>query len=200
MKKVEKISIQPRWITKKDISGRDINNLIYVYKLGYGAKWISEEHFREVVMRNTSEVLELLIDNNVAAALNVNNKRITDIAVDPKFQGQGFGVRLLLESTGHIPGVWISVGIDLKAEGMIATVTDQKLNFLPVENKAKIEGLFRELNGVEPGLIIGTDTTRHDLLSKRLEKRGIDQEEFLVFFRPNSLHGAGYRQILFQSS
>lgn len=196
---MEKISVQPRWVSREQVTDQEINRLIAVYKSGYGPKWISEEHFRSTVIKNTSEILELVTGEDVAAAINVNNKRITDIAVNPKFQGQGLGVRLFEEAAKHIPEVWISVGIDPKAEGMMATVTDPRLSFLPVGDKTTIESLFKGLNGVESDLIIGTDRVKHKFLTGRLVGKGITQEEFIAFYRPNSLHGVGYEQILFQN-
>ena len=197
IKEMNKSEIVALVIPKDQITEEQLQQLMEIYKAGYGERWISEDHFRSTVMKNTSQVVQLLQGVNLAAALNINIRRITDIAVNPDFQGQGLGVRLFEEAARVDPNIWISVSAD--AAAMLATVTDQRLNYFPVEDRDKIEKMFRELNGIGENFRINLESMKHPLLSKRMKRKGIDQDRFVAITRPNSLHGSTYKQIVFQN-
>lgn len=172
-------------------------NLFKFLKEGYGDRWISDSNFWDVMIRNCTQVLEISSSNQLAAVALMDYHRISDIAVNPNFRGQGLGVKLFQEAAKTDPDVWISIEID--ASEMLATITDQRLNFLPIGNKDKIENLFRETNRARDNYQVEITEIEQPLVSKRLANKGTSQNRLAAFNRVNATHGASYLQILFQN-
>ncbi|MBI4040176.1 GNAT family N-acetyltransferase [Candidatus Daviesbacteria bacterium] len=191
------LSYQVKIIPRAGIADEQMGEFINFFEVGYGERWISEGHFRNVVMKNGTEMLTIREKGRLAAACNFDHHRITDIAVSPDFRGQGLGVRLFEEAARHDPRAWITIGVD--AEAMQATVTDQRLKYLPVEDKDRIEDLFKECNGTRENYQVGIDRVELPLISQRLKRKGIKQKDFVVSYRNKSLHGQAYQQIIFQN-
>lgn len=181
----------------QQLSSNEVNELLELLKAGYDERWISDENFRDVIIRNATELLKLYSGDKLAAALVFDNKRISDIAVHPDFQGKGLGVKLFEEAAKAHPDSWISVGIG--AEAMLATITAPKLNFVPIEDRAKIEDLFRQTNRGRDNFKMEATKIAVPFLTERLADRGIAKDEFLAFVRPGATHGSSYQQILFQN-
>ncbi len=193
----EKNDIRAEVTPKEQVSKEDLEALLGFFRRGYGERWIGDENFWNVMAKNFTELLRLYDKDQLAAALLIDTRRISDIAVNPDFQGRGLGVRLFKEAASVHPDVWISVGIN--AEGMLATVTDKDLHYLPVEDKQKIGDLFEHTNRAKGDHEVEVSEVEVPLLSKRLKAKNINQDRFLAFHRVNATHGAAYRQILFQN-
>jgi GNAT superfamily N-acetyltransferase len=189
--------VQAKFTTKDQISPDEISELIQFFKIGYGERWVSDEHFRDVVMSNMSDLLRLYSEDKLVAAAGINVNRITDISVDPNQRGKGLGLKLFEEAAKNNPRLWITVGVD--APEMLATVASPELNLLPIKDPTEIEKLFKEINGITGDFQIETTEVELPLLTERLQKKGINQDKFLAFSRTNSLHGNTYKQILFQN-
>ncbi len=185
-------------VTPKDkLTPIKLSELMTFFKAGYGDRWISEEHFRGTVIKNSSRILELRIKRQLAAALSINVHRITDIAVGPNFRGQGLGVKLFKEAAKDDPAAWVTIGKD--AIGMLSTVTDAFLNYLPVDQKEEVETLFKEINGVGDDFAVDVVEVDSPILTARLAQKGMEKEKFTAIHRPGSLHAPDYYQILFQN-
>lgn len=182
---------------KEEVTPPEIDELINLFQTGYGEKWNGEDYFRNVVMRNNSDIVRLFLNGTLAAASLVNIRRITDIAVHPSFQGRGLGVRLFQEAVRFRNDIWITIGVD--AEAMLHTVTDQRLHFLPVEDQTVIEGLYRGINGVGDDFAVEIVEVTDPDLSERLARKGVRKDSFMVFYRHGSVHNQNYKQILWQN-
>lgn len=177
----------------------ELRELSKILAAGYGELWQGDENFRNAIMSNATQVLRIYDENNLVAGLTLDNSRISAIAVNPDFQGRGVGVKLFKEASRAHPGVWITVGVNPKSEAMVATLTSRRLNFMPVEDKIKIENLFRQTNQGREHYQVGTESAEFPFLSQRLALKGVKQNNFIAYARAGSTHGNAYHQILFQS-
>jgi len=177
----------------------EINELSKLFKIGYGELWQGDHNFRSVIMRNATQVLRIYSEDNLAAGLVLDNSRITVIAVNPDFQAQGLGVKLFAEASKACPDVWITVGMDIKSEAMIATLTSRRLNFMPVEDKSKIEHLFQQTNQGRDHYRVEVEDREVPFLSQRLALKGVKQDTFGAYTRSGATHNTAYQQILFQN-
>lgn len=186
-------------VTDKDqIDPAKAEQIRELFRQGYGEKWLGDENFTEVALKNATQLLEIHIGADIAAALLFDHDRISDISVHPDFMGKGLGTKLFEEAAKARSQAWISVGTN--AEGMLATVTDPALHYLPVEDKTQIEALFQETNrGKSTDYRVETTQSKASLVSERLAKKGINKSEFTTFFRHGATHGNTYTQILFQN-
>lgn len=184
---------------KEEVTTKELEEIIDVLRAGYGEEWISDDHFRDVPMKYATHYLRLFAGDDLAATLSIHDNRITQVAVHPNFQGQGLGIKLFQEAAKFRQDMWITV--DIKAEGMIATITDSRLNYFPVEDQDQIEDLFKNLSGdaVGDSYKVEVERIEHPFLSQRLAKKGIKQEKFSAYYRPGALHGSEYKQILWQN-
>lgn len=194
---MEQESVKVEVTARDRVGGEELAMLRDFFKRGYGGRWIGDENFWTVMAHNFTQLLRLYSRNQLAAALLIDTKRISDIAVDPGCRGRGLGVKLLEEAAKVYSNVWISVGID--AEGMMATITDQGLNYLPVEDKQEIETLFKDTNRARGDYQVEISEVVVPLLSDRLAAKGIVRDKFMAFSRINATHGSVYKQILFQN-
>lgn len=194
---VDNNNVQIRLSPKEEIDSLHQDQLLRFFREGYGERWISDDNFKNVMIKNATEVLEIYSQAQIAAALLFDNKRISDVAVHPTFQGQGLGVRLFQEASKTHPDAWISVGID--AAAMLATITDSSLNFFPVDERVHIETLFKQTNRARDNFEVETSRINNPLLSERLAKKGIEKDQFTAFSRSGATHGSTYYQILFQN-
>jgi ribosomal protein S18 acetylase RimI-like enzyme len=183
----------------QQVSESDLKQLSKILESGYGPLWQGEENYRNAILGNSTQILRIYDGDSLAAGLTIDNSRISSIAVDPNFQGKGLGVKLFEEASKAIPDVWISVGVTPKSEGMIATLTSKKLNFMPVEDKGRIEDLFKNTNQGKDRYAVDVTRVEFPLLSQRLEAKGIKQDAFVAYSRAGSTHGADYSQIIFQN-
>lgn len=187
-----------RVLSKDEILQDHQQQLLELFKSGYGDDWLGDDVFWNVRMKNGTDVLELQSNNQIAAAIIFDNLRISLITVHPDFQGQGLGVRLFQEAAKAHSKAWISVATN--ADAVIRTITDSKLNFMPVEDKNKIEVLLGETNGSRNSSEVDIEEIEIPLLSERLAKKGIQEEKFVVYAaKTGSTHGSGYKQVLFQN-
>ncbi len=183
---------------KEQITEEQLKEFIAFFKDGYGDRWVSEDHFRNVVMKNSTELLTVRDGEELVASFNFDNHRITDIAVSPTHRGEGLGVRLFQEAANHNPEAWITIGVD--ADAMLSTVTSKELNFVPVEDKDQMEGLFRQCNGTRENYQVGIEEVQLPMVMRRLKEKGIEHSDtFLTSYRGKSLHGPAYKQIIFQN-
>ena len=166
---------------------------------GYDKLWQGDGNYRNAILGNATQVLRIYDGDALAAGVTIDNSRISAIAVGPHFQGRGLGVKLFKEASKAHPDIWITVGVDPKSEGMIATLTSKKINFMPVEDKNKIEDLFRKTNQGREHYQVETESTEFPFLSQRLALKGINQNSFIAYARAGSTHGSVYHQILFQN-
>lgn len=186
-------------IDKDQIDPQKAEQIKELFRQGYGEKWLGDENFTEVAFKNATQLLEIHIGADIAAALLFDYDRISDISVHPDFMGKGLGTKLFEEAAKARPQAWISVGTN--AEGMLATVTDPDLHYLPVEDKDQIEALFQSTNrGKSTDYRVETTQSAAPLVTERLTKKGINQSEFTTFFRHGATHGNTYTQILFQNN
>lgn len=183
---------------KEDFSKNQLEELLELFKAGYGGDWLGDDIFWKVRMKNGTEVLELQSNSKITAAILFDNLRISLITVHPDFQGQGLGVRLFQEAAKAQSEAWISVATN--ADAVLHTVADSRLNFMPIEDKEEIEDLLKETNGSRNSFEVDTKEVEVPLLSKRLAKKGIQKEKFVAYAaKTGSTHGAQYWQILFQN-
>lgn len=182
---------------KEEINPEEVASLIDFYKAGYGDRWLGEENFRNVMMQIGTQLVQIYSEGRLAAAAFFDHSRICDISVHPDFTGQGLGVKLIQEAAVAQPDAWISIGID--ADGMLATITDDKLNFLPVEDKDQIEQLFRNTNRGKDNFEVGVEQVEVPIVTKRLAAKGIIKDKFTAFYRHGATHGQVYKQLLFQN-
>lgn len=179
------------------IQPEDSDEAMELFRVGYGERWQGEDNYRNAILNNATELLRIYADNNLAASITLDHQRITAIAVHPDFRGRGLGIRLFEEAAKAHPDVWIGVAID--AEEMMATLTSSDLNFAPVEDKARIESLYRATNQGRKSEI-EIEERRIPFLSERLSKKGIiHQDAFTTYTREGGTHGTSYRQVLFQN-
>lgn len=185
-------------LPKGNISPDHLEKLLALFRAGYGNDWLGDEMFRNVRMKNVTESLELTSQNQLAAAILFDNLRILLITVHPDFQGHGLGVKLLQEAANAHPKTWISVSLD--AEPVLHTVTDKRLNYVPIEDQTQIEDMLRNINGGKANPHVDMKEVEIPYLTQRLAERGIVQNKFQVFAaKAGSTHGQQYWQILFQN-
>lgn len=195
---VEQLDLQVKLLLKDQIDPPHEGEILELFKAGYGDQWLGDDVFRNVRMVNCTRVLELYSNSHLAGAILFDYNRISQVAVHPDFRGQGLGVKLFQAAARANPGSWISVSVE--AEPMLTTITDSKLNFLPVEDQDQIEALLRETNGSRDSFQVDIKEIEMPLLSQQLIKKGIIKQEFTAYAaRAGSTHGQGYYQILFQS-
>ena len=186
-------------VPAQSLTEEDLKKLGELLAAGYGKLWQGEENFRNAIMGNATQVLRIYAQDNLAAALTIDNSRISAIVVGPDFQGRGLGVKLFEEASKAHPDAWITVGVDPKSEAMIATLTSRRLDFMPVEDKSKIENLFRHTNQGRDHYQVEVGNREFPFLSQRLALKGIKQDTFVAYTRSGSTHGTAYHQILFQN-
>lgn len=183
---------------KEDFEDDQLERLLQLFKAGYGDDWLGDDMFKNVRMKNATEVLEISSNNQLAAAIVFDNLRILLITVHPDFQGHGLGVRLLQEAANAHPDAWISVSLD--TQPVLHTVTNQRLNYQLVEDQVQIESMLRNINGGKNTPEVRTKEVEVPYLTKRLAERGIVKDKFTAFTaKAGSTHGAQYWQILFQN-
>lgn len=163
----------------------------------YGDGWMGDDVFKNARLKNATEMLRIYNGHDLAASLLFDHDRISIIAVRPDSQGQGLGVRLFEEAAKVHPNVWITVGLD--SDGMIATLTSNKLNFSLVEDKLKIEDLFRATNQGRDHFKVEAEEKEIPFLSERLKEKGIYRNSFMAYSREGGTHAANYHQIVFQN-
>ncbi len=183
----------------QNLNEGELSELSKLLADGYGELWQGDDNFRDAIIGNATQVLRIYDGNHLAAGLTIDNSRISAIAVNPDFQGQGLGVKLFEEASKADSNVWITVGVNPKSEAMIATLTSSKLKFMPVEDKGKIEHLFKQTNQGRNNYQVDVTNTEFPFLSQRLASKNIEQNTFLAYARTGSTHGIDYRQILFQN-
>ena len=175
-----------------------LEELLEVFKAGYGDDWLGDDLFWNVRLKNATELLELRSENRMAAAILFDNLRILQVTVHPDFQGHGLGVKLLQEAAEVHPEAWISVALD--ANAVLATVADPRLNYLPVEDKDKIEELLKNINGSKGHYQVDAKEVPQTVLSEKFASKGLKKDKFIAFAaKEASTHGQGYYQILFQN-
>lgn len=85
----------------------------------------------------------------------------------------------------------------------MTTLTRDSLSFLPVEDKATLEGLFEATNQGKDKFKIDVETKEIPLLSERLRGKDVDHgDAFLTFTREGGTHSASgkyYPQMIFQN-
>lgn len=183
---------------KEDFSRSQLEELLEVFKAGYGDDWLGDDLFWNVRLKNATELLELRSGNQMAAAILFDNLRILQVTVHPDFQGHGLGVKLLQEAAKIHPETWISVATD--AEPMLHTVTDKALDFIPVDDKDKIEALIGNINGGKNSFEVDTREIEAPYLTGRLAEKGVTRERFTAYAaKTGSTHGDQYWQFLFQN-
>ncbi|QQG43011.1 MAG: GNAT family N-acetyltransferase [Candidatus Daviesbacteria bacterium] len=192
------LNLQVQVIPKEQVDEEQLKEFIEFFRAGYDDRWVGEEYFRNVVMKNSTELLTMRKEGKLVAAFNFDHHRITDIAVNPEYRGSGIGVKLFQEAARHDPKSWITIAAD--AEGMLATVTSQGLNYLPVEDKNQMESLFQEGNGTRDNYQVEVSEVEIPWLAARLQEKGIEHSDtFIASSRNKSLHGPTYWQLLFQN-
>src|SRR3989344_4000071 len=183
---------------KENFSTDQLEELLELFKAGYGDDWLGDDMFRNVRMKNATEVLELTSNNQLTAAIVFDNLRILLITVHPDFQGHGLGVKLLQEAANAHFDAWISIALD--AQPVLHTVTDKRLNYLPVEDQVAIESMLSQINGGKNTPKVDTKQVEVPYLTARLAEKGITQDRFTAFAaKAGSTHGQEYWQILFQN-
>ncbi|MEK7559154.1 MAG: GNAT family N-acetyltransferase [Patescibacteria group bacterium] len=182
--------------TASQIRPEDSDEAMRLFKIGYAERWQGEENYKNNIINNATELLRLYEDDSLAASITLDNGRITCIAVHPDFRGQGLGKKLFEEAAKVNPDVWI--GVTVNATGMMATLTTEGLNYLPIDNKDKIENLYRMTNQGHNSRVM-TQSMEIPFLSERLKEKGIDKNTFTAYTREGGTHGLDYRQVLFQN-
>lgn len=176
----------------------DIEAVMKLMQIAYGDRWQGEDNFRANILANATELLRIYRDGALAASLLLDNERISIIAVNPDFQGQGLGVRLFQEAAKAHSDAWITAGTD--ADEMIITLTSDKLNYLPVEEKSRIEGLFRSTNQGRNHFRVEVENSEVPILSQRLTKKSVPHANtFMTYAREGATHSTTYHQIVFQN-
>lgn len=175
-----------------------LRQLMKMYADSYGELWIGDDRYKSETLPNVDVIDALMINGKIVAAVDLNKNRIITIAVNQEFQGKGFGVKLFKEVAKRHPDVWISIGEN--AVGMLNTVTNKELNYYLVEDKEKIEELYKGINGVSSDFTVETHTIDSSFLTKRFKtEKGLDKKQFTAFTRSGSLHDSSYNQLLFQN-
>lgn len=176
----------------------DVEAVIRLMQIAYGERWQGENNFRNNILANATELLRIYRDGALAASLLLDNERISIIAVNPDFQGQGLGVRLFQEAAKAHSNAWITAGTD--ADEMIITLTSDKLNYLPVEDKSRIEGLFQSTNQGRNHFKVEVENSKVPILFQRLTKKNVlHADTFMTYARKGATHSIAYHQIVFQN-
>ncbi len=195
---VDLSSAQVKVIPKDQLSNSDQQQLLELFRAGFGDEWLGDDVFWNMRMKNCTGVLEICSDEKLAAAVLFDNLRIIQPSVHPDFQGQGLGVKLFQEAARIYPETWVSVGID--AEGMLATITSPELSYLPADDQDKIENLLQSTNGSKNSFQVDVKEVALPEVSKRLAGKGVTKDMFIAYAaKSGSAHGQGYYQILFQN-
>ena len=194
---VEQADVRAELTPADQIQPKDSDEVIELLKVGYGERWQGEDNYRTAILNNATELLRIYVEDVLAASLFLDHSRITAIAVHPDMRGRGLGVRLFEEAAKAQPDVWISAGID--AEEMMATLTNAKLNFLPINDQAEIEALYRTTNQGRNAFEVEVETREIPFLTERLERKAIHQDKFTTYTRAGGTHKTVYRQVLFQN-
>ena len=167
-----------------------------LFKVGYAERWQGEDNYRKNILSNATELLRIYEGKDLAASLTIDNGRITAIAVHPDMRGHGLGTKLFEEAAKVNPHVWIGVAVD--AEEMMATLTTDNLNYLPVNDRDRIESLYRATNQGRDSIVTAR-SMEIPFLSGRLQEKGIDQRSFTSYTREGGTHPSTYHQVLFQN-
>lgn len=179
----------------------EVNQVMRHMERAYAERWQGEDNFRDNIWAYGTQLLRIYSGDDLAAALVLDNDRISIIAVSPDHREQGFGKKLFEEAAKARPNVWITVAVD--AYEMMATLTSKDLPFFPVESKDELESLFKATNQGKDKYQIETETKEIPLLSERLREKGVDHDDtFLAFTRQGGTHastGKYYPQLIFQS-
>ncbi len=184
-------------ILPADRQKKHLSQLVEVYENAYGEGWIGKNKYLEGTLQNVTEHHLLEIDGKPAAALDMNRDRIISIAVHPDFQGKNLGVKLFREAANSKPNAWISIGVT--AYGMLSTVLNENLDYNLVEDKNKIEKLYRKISGVDENYVVNTTVVSDPTISEVFSKKGIEKIKFIATHRPGSIHDERYQQLVFQN-
>ena len=193
---MEKTDTRVEVTPASQIQPEDADEAMELFKVGYAERWQGEDNYRKNILSNATELLRIYEGKDLAASLTIDNGRITAIAVHPDMRGHGLGTKLFEEAAKVNPHVWIGVAVD--AEEMMATVTSDSLSFLPIDDKDKIQDLYRKTNQGRNS-VVTAEKMELPFLSQRLRKKGTDRSTFTTYTREDGTHGQGYRQVLFQN-
>lgn len=132
-----------RIATKKDLSA-----LVTLEKLAFDKDSFSRRRIGYLLSKARSTVLVLLIKNEIAGAAyllwhkNRNNGRIYNIVVSPKFQGKGFGAKLLKECDGYCQrSRCLYISLEVRIDNKPAIAFYKKHGF---EIVAKLSGYYAD--------------------------------------------------------
>lgn len=178
------------------IQPQDVDETMEFFRIGYAGRWQGEDNYRRNILNNATELLRIYKGEKLAASITLDNGRISCIAVNPDFRGEGLGTKLFEEAARVYPHVWIGVAVD--AEEMMATLTTDSLNYLPVDDRDKIEELYRMTNQGRNS-VVTAQSTEIPFLSQRLKEKGIERRTFTTYTREGGTHGSTYRQVLLQN-
>ena len=193
---MEQADVKVEVTPASQIQPQDSDEAMELFKIGYAERWQGEDNYRNNILNNATELLRIYKGGNLAASITLDHGRISCIAVHPDFRGQGLGIKLFEEAAKVYPNAWIGVAID--AEEMMATLTSDSLNYSLVDDKNKIEGLYRMTNQGRNS-VVTANSMELPFLSQRLGEKGIDRSVFATYTREGGTHGGGYRQVLFQN-
>jgi len=193
---MEQADVKVEVTPASQIQPQDSDEAMELFKIGYAERWQGEDNYRNNILNNATELLRIYKGGNLAASITLDHGRISCIAVHPDFRGQGLGTKLFEEAAKVYPNAWIGVAVD--AEEMMATLTSDSLNYSLVDDKNKIEGLYRMTNQGRNS-VVTSKSMEIPFLSGRLRKKGINQRTFTTYAREGGTHAGEYRQVLFQN-
>lgn len=178
------------------LSSSEKDRIEGIYEESYGnvGLWMKHREYQMLTVPTTTDVATITISGKIHACINMNGKRVGVIAVAPEGRSMGL-VAELFKGLGE--GAWISISMDERAKAMLASATARDVPLIPVNDPLKIVELFEKTKIRLPKDYI-FQQVEDEFLTKRLARKGIQQDVFTVVSKTNSLHGLNYRQIVLQ--
>lgn len=172
-----------------------------IYKKSYGSVglWIGDLTYAELTLPTTTDVATLSIEDKIAACTNLNGKRAGIIAVNPEFRNNGLVATIFNGLSSVRPGAWISISTEESARGMLASATARDVPLKPVCSQEEIIKLFEDTKQIRLPKDYMFKEIEDEFLTKRLQRKGINQETFTIVSKTNSLHKPSYWQFVFQT-